>query len=76
MIKNKKSARQLSNEFFEVVRKMSAYKGEPNYAYQTGFLESFVQTLADVPKVRQEMEMHIHRFLMDMNKQESRVLSK
>ena len=76
MIKNKKSARQLTNEFFEVVKKRSTYKEEPSYAYQVGFLQAFIENVAELPKVRQEMELAIHNFLMEMNRQESRILSK
>ena len=70
------SAREISNEFFNVVKHQSSYNGEPSYAYMAGFLESFISGIADLPKVQSEMRTVIHNHLMELNRRESRLLSK
>jgi hypothetical protein len=75
MIKNKKTTRELSQEFFTSVKARSSYNGEASYSYMTGYLQSFIEGLADLPAVRREMEKHVHDFLMEMNRENSRLVS-
>jgi hypothetical protein len=75
MMRNK-TRQEVSGEFFESVKAQAAYGGEISYGYMAGYLEGFIRNLEHVPEVQAEMQSHIHHYLMDMNRKNSRLVAK